>query len=338
MDETDFRILQAMGFQPYTPELPPADAVRPSRLARRVGLGVKATKDRIARMESAGVIAGYSAYPNLRHFPLQWRSFHFRVPEERKAAFVKAIEPLDGVTGCFQFLGRDVCVDLFFQDDAERDRRLRALSGAAGSSPWEFYDNYRPPAKRPLSPLDWRIVKALRHDAKKPLSAVAKELRVTPRTVRNRFERMIADGSLWIVPNVDFSKIAGFVAFGLLVYLRPDPPNAAKAARSAIEPSLIHAWVPPSKELGSFVYFLRARTTGDVDSIAARVRALAGVERVELLIPAARTMSLSWLDEAIDRRAVGEISVSGASTDKKGNSEGEATVGAPSGARQAKKR
>lgn len=337
MDDTDFRILQAMGFQPYTPELPPADAVKPTRIAKRVGLGVKATKERIARMETEGVISGYSAYPNLRHFPLQWRSFHFRLPEERKAAFVKAIEPLDGVTGCFQFLGRDICVDLFFQDDAERDRRLRAISSAAGCSPWEFYDNYRPHAKRALSPLDWRIAKQLRRDAKKPLSVVARELRVTARTVRNRFDRMVADGSLWIVPNVDFSKIPGFVPFALLVYLRPDAPNAAKAARAEIETALLHAWVPPSRELGSFVFFLRGRTTGEVDSISARVRALAGVERVELLIPAARTMTLSWLDEEIDRRAAA-ISVSGPVANENGRPARETALTATSRGRRAKKR
>lgn len=340
MDDTDFRLLQAMGFQPYTTDIPPADSVRPARLARRVGLGVKAVKERIARMEADGVIAGYSAFPNLAHFPLSWTSFHFRVPEDRKQEFLKAIEPLDGVVGTYQFLGRDVCVDLFFRDAAERDRRVRVLSGLAGVAPWEFYDNAKPAIGRALSNLDWRIVRALRNDAKQPLPAVARILRVTPRTVKSRFDRMVHEGSLWVVPAIDLSKIPGFVPFALLVYVRPDARGGAKVVLHAVEPDLVHGWVPPSPQLGSFVFFLRARTTAGVEAAVARVRALAAVERVEMLVPTGYTRSLGWLDEAIDRRIAetGGISESGPPTTQKGTPTARACANASQQTRQSPKR
>jgi DNA-binding Lrp family transcriptional regulator len=334
VDQRDFALLQAMGFQPYL-DIPPVDAVRPARLAKRVGLGLKATKERIAQLEAAGVIAGYDAYPNLGHFPFSWKSFHFRVPEERKPAFLGGLEPVEGLVGSFNFLGRDVCIDVFAQDEAEMRRRVRLLSQMAGVEPWEFYANAVPPVRHALSLLDWRIVKALRHDAKRPLPDIARELKVTPRTVKNRFDRMVAEQSLWIVPRVDFSKISGFVPFGVLIY--SDRPNDA---RKVIEPNALYSWTPPDAHLGQVCAFMQARTMGEVEECRRRVLAVPGVTRVELLVPTGIQMSLAWLDEAIERRIaeLSRISIGGPPTPADGKDAPVAFRPKPRGERQPGKR
>jgi DNA-binding Lrp family transcriptional regulator len=305
VDDTDFRLLQAMGFIPYLPDLPPADALKPSRLAKRIGLGVKATKERIARLEAEGVIAGYDAFPNLRHFPLEWKSFHFRIPEERKPAFVETAQSVDGVVSRFEFVGRDVCVDLCYQDDAEMARRLKLLvSLAGGVAPWEFYENHRPPVARALTPLDWRIVRALRHDAKRPFADLARELRVSQRTVKDRFDRMAREGSLWVVPRIDLGRIQGFIPFGLLVFVRPDAQRGAlRSVRAALAPDALYTWTPPAAELGALGAFLRARSMAELEQTRLRAAGLAGVERVEVLMPTAVHATSAWLDEAVARRA-----------------------------------
>jgi DNA-binding Lrp family transcriptional regulator len=297
--------------------------VKPARLAKRVGLGVKAVKERIAVMERAGVIAGYDAWPNLAHFPMGWTTFHFRVPQERRAAFSKALETADGVVGGFEFLGEDVCVDVFHHDDAERARRVRHLTALAGASPWEFYAITSPAVTRALTPLDWRILQALRHDAKRSASDIARSLRVTARTVRDRLDRMVGEGSLWIVPRVDHSRIPGFIPFGLLVYARADAyREATQRARDALAPDALSMWAPPSAQLGSLGAILRARTTGEMDEIRQRAADVPGIERVVLLVPTAMRGSSAWLDEEIDRRAGdASVSVSGPATPRKGSND-----------------
>lgn len=307
VDDVDFRILQAMGFRAYLPDVPPADALKPARLAKRVGLGLKAVKERIARMEAEGVIAGYDAFPNLGHFPLAWKSFHFRVAEDKKGSLLKSVESIDGVIGSFSFLGKDLCIELCFRDAAEMQRRVRLISDLAGAQPWEFYDNHVPPVSRALTPLDWRIVRALRHDAKRPLADLARELKVTPRTVKNRFDRMIEEGSLWIIPRVDHAKIPGFIPFGLLVFARMDAgAKAIAGVKRTFASTSLYSWTPPSSELGHLGMFMRARTTSEIEETRRRIAGISGVERVEVLVPTAVHLSLAWIDEAIARRAAGE--------------------------------
>lgn len=298
MDETDFRLLQAMGFAPYLPGVPPADARKPTHLAKRVGLGTKATKERIARMEAEGIIAGYQAFPNLRQIAVAWKSFHFRVPDDRKAAFLAALRRTDGYVGHFEFVGQDVCVDLCWSDAERLGAALGGLQGLAGAAPWEFYENATPAVDRKLTPLDWRIVRALRHDAKRPFEVVAKDLGVTARTVKDRFDRMVGEGSLWVIPVVDFGRIPGFIPFGLLV--DADDATASERARRLLLPDALYTWTPPDRHAGSLGAMARARTTGGVEDVRRRLVALPGVSRVTVLVPAGVEASSAWLDTAIE--------------------------------------
>ncbi len=307
MDDTDFRLLQAMGFQPYLPGHPPADARKASRLAERVGLGPKAARVRLAALEASGVIAGYDAFPNLRHFPLDWKSFHFHVPDDRLAGFVDAARPMEGVVGHFRFLGGDVCIDLCYQDEPELRRRLQLLTTLAGAPPWEFYDNAVPEPARPMTPLDWRIIRELRHDALRSFADVASALRVTERTVRDRFDRMVNGRNLWIVPRIDYSRIPSFIPFGLLVRFLPaahtSPGKAASEVRRLLADRTLYSWVPPAQEVGHLALFVRAGTTAEIEATKRKVAALSGVEAVTVLIPTGIEATQAWLDEAIARKA-----------------------------------
>jgi DNA-binding Lrp family transcriptional regulator len=306
MDAVDVGIIRAMGVRPYERTPKPLDALQPARIARVIGSSVNTVKDRIARMTELGVIAGYQAVPNLRHLDLQGEAYHLRFTSD--AAKDKAMPKLLAVPGLLElhdFLGQGVCADFAFKDEADLRRTLAALSaGSQDGAPRHFYNREMPKVTRTLTPLDWRIVQALRAHPRATPADLAPAVGVSTRTVKRHLSRMAAEGSLFLVPMLDPSKADGLFLFELLVYLREGTgPRPMAALRAAFHAEHVYAYVPASAELGNFDLLLFARTSADVEALRRRAEQVDGVVRAEAWLFRAFLGFPAWLDAAIGQAA-----------------------------------
>lgn len=305
MDELDVRIVRAMGTRPYERRPKDPEALKPARIAEALGTSVNTIKARIARMEEAGVIAGYKLWPNLRHLGLAGEAYYFRSPlDEEKEAALKEIATLQGLIEVHDFLGRGFCVDFTHDRPADLDGKLGALSKSTGDQrPLKFYEREMPPVERRLTQLDWRILRALRWNATRPLDDVADDVGVTGRTVRSRYARMAQEGSFFSVPMFDASKAEGLFLFEMLFHL--DPAAFQETTRAILKEyngSHVYAYVPSSPQLGHFDVLLFARSTAQVDELRQRGAAIPGVERAEAWLFRGLHDHSRWLDDAIDER------------------------------------
>lgn len=305
MDALDVGIIRAMGFRPYERKPKDPASLRPPYIARTVGASVNTVKDRIARMEASGVIAGYQIFPNMRHMGLSASAFYFRVGEEDdKDAVVAQIERLGGLMEVHDFLGTGLCTDFAYRDGEELGSKLDFLGNfARGGKPLRFYDRDMPTVERQLVPLDWRILKALRGNPKRPLHEVARELGVATRTVKRHHDRMAQEGTFFVVPIVDPSKAAGLFMFELLFFLKPGAGTAGmRAIRSAFSDRAVYGYVPSSPELGSFDLVLVGKSLSDVEALRRKGADLAGVRRVEAWFFRGFHDRSGWMDDAIQER------------------------------------
>ncbi|MBJ9968887.1 Lrp/AsnC family transcriptional regulator [Burkholderia seminalis] len=99
MDDLDWKVLsllQANGRISYT------------ELARQVHLSVPAVTERVKRLESAGVIAGYTARidPAAAGYPVS-ALIGITVPQPAKAKFLKLLETIPEVVECHHVTGAD---------------------------------------------------------------------------------------------------------------------------------------------------------------------------------------------------------------------------------------
>lgn len=295
-----------MGIRPYERTPKPMDALQPARIARVTGFSVNTVKDRIARMTSLGVIAGYQAVPNLRHLGVQGEAYYVRFASD--AAKDKALPQILAVEGLLElhdFLGQGACADFVFRDDAELQRTLSTLAaGSQEGPPRRFYSREMPEVTRELTPLDWRILQALRANPRATPADLAPHVGVSTRTVKRHLTRMAAEGSVFLVPAIDPSKADGLFLFELLVYLRqgsgPRPMAKLKAAFSAEH---VYAYVPASAELGNFDLILFARTSSEVEALRRRAEEVEGVLRAEAWLFRAFRGFPAWLDAAIETKA-----------------------------------
>lgn len=306
MDALDVRIIRAMGIRPYEKRPKDPHALKPSRIAERVDVTPETVKARLKGMEEAGVIRGYKTIPNLRHLGLSGEAWFFRFPEdEAKDARIPSLTALDGILELHDFLGRGLCVDFASRDAADRDEKIARIAKTLGEDkPRKFYDRDMPAVQRELTPLDWRILRSLRWDAKKSLDAVADELGVTGRTVRRRHELMAAEGSFFAIPLVDPSKAEGLFVFNLHFSLEADALQAAtRKVLEAYGDRHLYAYVPADPDLGSLDLVAIAHSTSEVDQMRRDGGEIEGVLQAESWFFRGLHDFSGWIDKAVDERA-----------------------------------
>lgn len=304
MDAVDFRILRAMGPVSYQPAVGP-DALRTGRLARALGLAPETVRERVARMEAEGVIRGYQVYPNFRHLGLESAAYFFRMTDEtRRARTEKDLAAMDGLLSVTWFLGRDMCVDLVYKGPGDLARKLKLMGSMTGDEePAAFFARQPPAVARPLTNLDWRILRALRGRARHPLPAIAEELGVGYRTVKRHYDRMAREGSFVSVPLVDPASAGGLIPVAFLVFLHsPGDAAALAGVRKLFEDSMMFGDVPGHPRLGNFDLLAFVPSTARAEELRRAAGALPGVARVEALPLAGGSDHADWLDEAIEER------------------------------------
>ena len=306
MDALDIRIVRAMGIRPYERAPKPLDALQPGHIARATGASVNTVKDRIARMTEKGIIAGYHAVPNLQHLDLRGEAYYLRFPtEEAKDAALPCILRTEGLLELHDFMGKGACADFAFHDDAELRAKLGFLQDASGdTAPERFYYREMPRVDRELTPLDWRILQALRADPRAQPADLAPVVGVSARTIKRHLARMAREGSVFLVPALDPSKAEGLFIFEMLVYLTEGSgPRPMNELRAAFHDEHVYAYVPASAALGHFDMLLFARTSAEVEAMRRRAEQVQDVVRAETWLFRAFLAFPDWLDAAIERAA-----------------------------------
>lgn len=276
-----------MGLGPPGTTRHAADALRPSFIAERLGLTVQTVKDRIARLEEAGVIEGTRLLPHPGLLGLHPHLSLWRLDEARKARALTDLHAVEEVIGLLDFFGPDFYVFMAFRSPTERESRKRLVAALTGAS--HVLDLPRPlppaPARAP-TPLDWRVMAAFAEDARRPVAEVAAELGVTPRTVRNRLDRLARDGAVAWLPIVDRTRLEGLVLAHLLVRLGAagDAGATARAVASALGDRLLYA-ATPGEEGRHFDAGVYGRSAADVERLRATAAAVPGVAEARTLVP-----------------------------------------------------
>ncbi|HLE97881.1 MAG TPA: AsnC family transcriptional regulator [Candidatus Thermoplasmatota archaeon] len=306
MDALDVRILRTMDIQPFGRVPRPPETVKAPSIARRLKVNPERVADRIARMERSGVIEGYEVYPNYRQVGYDSCCYFLRLgDDDRVDAAIDRLMPLEGVAGCYAFLGGDMCVNFCYRNPIDMERQLRVLVAIAkeGGEVHKYYDLELPTVRRPLSNLDWRIVKALRGNAFRAHAEVGAELGVSAKTVKRRFDRMGEEGAFFIIPEVDLAAFEGAVMVVFLFHLDPDAaPQTVHGIDRAFDDVALVVDPPTNLSLGNYSLGCVTRSAAEVEALRRRALAIKGVARVRVAAFRRVAEDYSWLDAAIEDR------------------------------------
>jgi DNA-binding Lrp family transcriptional regulator len=298
VDELDLRILAATGFALWGYQAAGFEALSTSTIAEQVDRSPETVRRRLRDMEQDGVIRGYQVSPSFRHLGLAGEALQLELDDEPP---LEDLELVDGVAAASDFVGPPLLVLLGYRGSTERDRRVHHVTETLGAEdPTTIARLERRAPERELTDLDWRIVRALRGDAKRGPGEVADEVGVTARTVRRRRQRMVDDGALHVAPVVAVEEITGAVPFNLVARHAPDQrAEARNRLTKRFEDRVLgvpERWPMTGRRV---VLFLHASSIAEVDRLRAQAEEVAGVEAATTLIPK-RTLRTGWIDALVE--------------------------------------
>ena len=257
-----------------------------SRIARRLRTSRARVAARIHAWDRSGLMRRYDVWPNPSLFGLVGGSVDLRLVDRLgKPELFRRLALVDGTVGAVEFLGEWTSVQLVAPDRYSLERRVRLLGGLDGVAElgplfsWESLE-----VDRSLSPLEVRIIRALRHNPRRTLVETARAVGVSPRTMTTRYGALLDEMLVWFVPEYDFTTLASpVVSLGLQLRSAEERAPVLAALRKNLPWFLEFGWsgFGPVVAPELLTVFVFAPSAAAIEEIERRARAVPGVLGVE---------------------------------------------------------
>ena len=302
LDELDFKIFKSVEYRPFGSSSADLSRLNPWVIAKKVGADGATVKLRLAKMKRDGFIQYFQIYPNFRLLGIQGAGYLFDVRDVvEKSRVIERCSLVDGVTEIHNFIGSNICIDFSYRDGQDESRKLELLRSLTHCErPERFYERTMPPIDIELTNTDWRIIKDLRYHAFKSLSKVAHDLGLSGKTVRRRFERMVQNNAIIVVPIVSPATIPNTITHVMLLY--PKPERREEVVTRAAETFANSCFLSHTSPPGNAWLCLAARTLAETEENLIRARTLDGMQDAKMMILREIREYTQWVDAAIDQK------------------------------------
>ena len=300
MDSLDVKIFLAMEAQHYIIPGGMERQLNLTAMAKQLSVDSDTVRARMKKLESS-FIEYYQVFPNFRVFGLQCivLGLTFSDPATKKEALQK-LRSMEEV-GLVDERLRSLRVYLLIEE-SERDleRKLALIEKLSGVEPMQQNWLKMPPLNIQLSLTDWRILKSIRYNARKPIDQVAKEVGLTKRAVNYRFQRLLEGNAFFIAPIISFRNLGEMVFTHHIFYL-----NENRRAEAIDEITRLVGERCMSRFVGSEGCAGFCVATSDIaesEEDYLKVKAVPGVEKIISDFPLRFHDTSACVDKLIDEK------------------------------------
>ncbi len=273
-------------------------------LARSVNLDRSSVRGRLQRWRDEGFLVGFHAIPNpsLFGYTVTGSGISVENPSDKAAALAalaKVEESLSWIDHVGPWIGIASIVSSPMHARTLQEVYAK-LPGVDEATP--LFDSKWQRTHVDLTPLDWRILRALRHEPEAKLQDIATIVGASPGTVTRRHERLVQGGAVMVLPEVDFTQYTGAALCRLLVHLEEgsDPGKVARVFRD--RPETLIAFPLATENAPPFVdIYSHLPSPGHAEPLEMEARAIQGVTATEVLWPRDHRVKPSVLDEHLAR-------------------------------------
>jgi DNA-binding Lrp family transcriptional regulator len=229
-DTLDLRIMKEIG----TPQSMQWN-IRESyaSIAKRIGVDEETVRKRIKRQEKLGAIQGWRAviHPNLvgcvdAYVDLEASN------ADRKEEILSQLKLIDGIIVITSFEGEGLFIMFYTEPGEALTRKVQLICSICETRDFTTLNSYLPPCDLKLSATDWKIIWAIRDEPRKNLSEVAKEARVTTRTVNRRLTLLTERRAFFLMGLPNFRQLVGTT--GNFLIFCSDEERRSSVAKSII--------------------------------------------------------------------------------------------------------
>lgn len=213
MDELDIRIFRAL--QSEMAVAPSSAQVKSSlrSIAARIGADDMTVSYRYKKLEESGSMSGWQLIVNPTFFGSKMMDVAVDVePESAKPDMIRKLKLVHEVLALFDFYGRALRMIIVYSGEESRSRTLELVSRITNAEAMT-QTRWALPLSRTerLTDTDAAIIRALSHDARRSFVDVAREQRLSSRTVSNRVGRLRAENTIFALPIINMGGIPGLI-------------------------------------------------------------------------------------------------------------------------------
>jgi DNA-binding Lrp family transcriptional regulator len=200
------------------------DIRRPYKtIAAKLRVSEDTVRNRVQNLEVSGLIRGWKLglNPNLLGYRICAVFLDFN-PSSLRNDVINEVGRIPHVFSIQSYLNDVVGFNVGFKDGPDLGLKLDLLKQEAGST---FLQKAEVPFKKcnlSLSRTDVSIVRSYLRNPRKPYGEVARELRISRRTVKRRTEKMIKEGGMFLLPEIDLKALGGGMLVSLSIFHSPE--------------------------------------------------------------------------------------------------------------------
>jgi DNA-binding Lrp family transcriptional regulator len=304
-DSLDLDIYREM-YRNSSPNLAGIDPrLNTTRIAQRLKIGRARVAARVKAWNDSGFLLRYDVWLNPAIFG--WRGAWLGVQVENyrnKPTVLSRLALVEGAVFGIEFLGEWVSLALLAPDSATLKRSVELIQGLAGVRAieppivWEL-----PRPKRQLTPLDIRIVHALREQPTATLSATAQRVGISTRTMTRRYSELIDSWAVWFVPVFDFRAIstpAVSVVITMAPGIAPEPVVRRVRTRFPLTIDFLAGDAGADAQTGRRFFLVMPPSAAHLEELERFVAAMAGVVSVETNVMVRMHSFPVWFDRQLE--------------------------------------
>jgi DNA-binding Lrp family transcriptional regulator len=283
------------------------------QLAPHVGISEAGVRTRLRSLRERGFLRTSDVCLNPSLFGVTMNVVEIPVDEAGEARrLLSELALVDGVTFSRDTLDEeDRKLQVYFVADssAATNRRMALIRRLAERREARGPNSYFiPSAERALSPLEWRIVGGFRKQPDAPLGEVARELKISLKTLSRRFHALLDGRAIWWTHGRSTAEMPLAL---LTATVRPPTRADVLASRLASE---LPNWMPVARDgMGllpedpdtRFAGLQLIESPAAVESTVQRILDLPGVASVRRTFALGSATYPAWFDERIERRVSG---------------------------------
>ena len=296
-DTLDLRIMKEIG----TPQSMQWN-IRESyaSIAKRIGVDEETVRKRIKRQEKLGAIQGWRAviHPNLvgcvdAYVDLEVSNV------DRKEEILSQLKLIDGVIVITSFEGKGLFVMFYTEPGEALTRKVQLICSICETRDFTTLNSYLPPCDLKLSTTDWKIIWAIRDEPRKNLSEVAKEARVTTRTVNRRLTLLTERRAFFLMGLPNFRQLVGTTG-NFLIFCSDEERRRSSVAKSIISRFENTAFAAVTRSVIMCNIFFH--NLSEAEQAYEWIKSLEEVRRVRMRIMKDLIFVEDWLDYQMKKR------------------------------------
>jgi DNA-binding Lrp family transcriptional regulator len=279
-----------------------------TRIARELGVRRARVSARLNAWRDSGLLRRYDVWVNPALFGWQGVGINIRVHHPReKADLFSRLAALEGAVSGVEFLGEWITFGVVTPNAAALERTLRIIRGLVGVRevdvpvPWRML-----PPRRELSPLDIRIVRALRENPTAMLSTTADQVGVSTRTMTRRYANLVENRDVWFFPIFDFRAFSSPVVFlGMTLRAETDRSSILRRIQTRYPLSLAFRGMPerPGPDAGGLLSLVMPPSAAQLEEVEMYVASIEGVEQLEANVVVRLHSFPDWFDRQLEALA-----------------------------------